>query len=66
VSVLWRFVRNLALSGIGAGALLGAFAASSHRLHVLPADASPLGVLLGALVLAGALTLAGGLFAREL
>jgi hypothetical protein len=40
-----------------AGLLLAIFDASHQRLHVLPADASPLGVLLGAFVLGVALSL---------
>jgi hypothetical protein len=55
--VLRCFGRNLALTEAVGGVLLGVFAASSHRVHVLPGDASPLGVLLGAVVLAAGVTL---------
>jgi hypothetical protein len=52
-----RFGRNLLVSiGLAAG-LLAIFAGSDHRLHVLPADASPAGVSVGAVLLAVGLTL---------
>jgi hypothetical protein len=40
-----------------AGALLALFEISSHRLPVLPADASPEGVLLGAMLCAVCLSM---------
>jgi hypothetical protein len=53
-----RLRRNLPVSLGLAAVLLAIFEGSDHRLHVLPADASPAGVLLGAVLLAAGLTLA--------
>ena len=51
-----RFLRNaVALLGV-AGVLLAVFELSGHRLPVLPQDASPAGVIPGALLIAVALT----------
>jgi hypothetical protein len=55
--VLRRPLRNFAAVFSLAGLLLAIFDASHHRLRVLPADASPLGVLLGAFVLGVGLSL---------
>jgi hypothetical protein len=46
--VLGRFLRTLALVLVVASVLLTIFEASDRKIPVLPADASPLGVILGA------------------
>jgi hypothetical protein len=48
VASLRRLRRSLIVFAVLAGALLALFEGSSHRLPVLPADASPKGVLIGA------------------
>jgi len=47
-----RFMRSLAVLMLLAAGLLALFAGSDHQIPVLPRDASPLGVFLGAAVCA--------------
>jgi hypothetical protein len=57
-------VRNLILVMALAVVLLAVFAGSGHRLRVLPGDASPEGVLLGAALVAICLTLSESMLRR--
>ena len=50
------FLRDAIALVILAGAMLAILDGSDHRLHVLPADASPSGVFPAALLLAAAVT----------
>lgn len=57
--VFRRLCRSGLVFGALAGVALAVFEGSDHHVHVLPADASPLGVLLGAAACAVGATLAG-------
>jgi hypothetical protein len=66
VTIVRYFARNAMVLLALAATLLTVFEMSSHRLAVLPADASPGPVLAGALVLAAAATIVEGGVRRRL
>ena len=58
-------LRNVTALLVLAGGLLAIFEASNRRLHVLPADASALGVLPAAILVGLVVTLAEAGFRRK-
>jgi hypothetical protein len=59
VASLRRLAWSLIVFAVLAGAVLALFEGSDHRLHVLPADASPEGVLIGAALCALCVSMIG-------
>jgi len=61
----WLVVSNVAALLALAGGLLLVFDATGHRLHVLPADASALGVVPATVLIGVVLTLLEARFIRQ-